>query len=169
MKYLITSLFLFLFILPAAAQEKTELPKDAISTYFSEFVDDPNFDAVYVSGKIFELFNDSKINIDDLDDEETKAILDVVRDVQGIRILHTDRGAQRLYEMAKKRIPTNNYELLFKVRTQDGDNIEAFIQDENAVISELFMLIGGPDTFVLLSFVGSIDLTKIAALQEVLD
>lgn len=165
MKYLF-ALLLMLFMAPAFAQS---LPKDAISTYFSEYVDDQDFNVVYVSGKIFQLVKDANLDLDELDEEEVEAILKVVKDIQGIRILHTDVNAMAHWKSAKKRIPTDKYELLFKIRTKDGDNVEAFIQDESAVISELFLLIGAVDNFAMLSFVGNIDLTKLADLQRAIE
>jgi hypothetical protein len=164
MKFLLPLLFLLPFA-PATAQK---LPTDAISNYFSEYVDDPDFTVVYVSGKVFELFKDSNLDLDELDEKEVAAVLQVVKDIKGIRVLHTGRNATARWKEAKKRIPTDRYELLFKVRTADGDNVEAFIQDEAAVISELFLLIGAADTFAMLSFVGNVDLTKLANLQRVL-
>lgn len=166
MKYLIALLFC-LYLAPASAQKN--MPQDAISTYFSEYVDDEDFTVVYVSGKIFQLVKDAKLDLDDLDEKEVEAVLKVVRDIQGIRILHTDVNAMARWKEAKKRIPTDRYELLFKVRTTDGDNIEAFIQDDKAVISELFLLIGAADNFAMLSFVGDIDLTKISDLQRAIE
>lgn len=165
MKYLF-SLLLCLYLVPASAQK---LPQDAISTYFSEYVDDQDFTVVYVSGKVFQLFKDAQLDLEDLDEEEVEAVLKVVQDIQGIRVLHTDENAMAHWKEAKNRIPTDKYELLFKVRTKDGDNVEAFIQDEEAVISELFMLIGAGDNFAMLSFVGSIDLTKLSDLQRAIE
>lgn len=166
MKYYVTLLLCLLYLAPASAQK---IPQDAISTYFAEYVDDERFTAVYVSGKVFQLFKDADLDLDDLDDEELEAVLQVVKDIQGIRVLHTDENVKELYAEAKRRIPTGQYELLFKVRTKEGDNVEAFIQDENAVISELFLLVGADDDFAMLSFIGNIDLTKLAGLQKALE
>ncbi|MCP9236899.1 DUF4252 domain-containing protein [Lewinella sp. JB7] len=166
MKYLILALFV-LSLAPASAQKNE--PLDAISNYFSEYVDDQRFTAVYVSGKMFELFNDAKIDLDEIDEEELRAILEVVRDVRGIRVLHTDVTPLDFYRSAKGRINTDTYELLFKVRTRDGQNVEAFIQNEKAMINELFLLVGANDTFAMLSFVGDIDLSKLSQLQRALD
>jgi hypothetical protein len=165
MKYLI-ALLLCLYLAPATAQK---MPKDAISTYFSEYVDDEDFTVVYISGKIFQLVKDANLELEDMEEEEVEAILKVVRDIQGIRILHTDENVMSHWKAAKDRIPTDKYELLFKVRTKDGDNVEAFIQDEKAVISELFMLIGAADNFAMFSFVGNIDLTKLSDLQRAIE
>ncbi|CAH0998754.1 hypothetical protein LEM8419_00102 [Neolewinella maritima] len=166
MRYL-TTLLLLLYLAPAAAQNA--LPLDAISNYFSEYVDDERFTAVYVSGKMFELFEDAKIDLDEIDEDEVRAILEVVRDIKGIRVLNTDVTPLKFYEEAKGRIRTDTYELLFKVRTQDGQNVEAFIQNDRAIVNELFLLVGTRDTFAMLSFVGNIDLSKLSELQQALD
>lgn len=166
MKYIFSCLLCCLFLAPATAQK---LPQDAISSFFSEYVDNEDFTVVYVSGKVFSLFQDLDLELDDIDDKEVAAILDVVQDIQGIRVLHTEKNVAARYAEARKRIPTSSYELLFKVRTAEGDNVEAFIQDDNSVVSELFMVIGSGDTFALLSFVGAIDLTKIGDLQRALN
>ncbi|MGB3801462.1 MAG: DUF4252 domain-containing protein [Lewinella sp.] len=166
MKYLLTFLLLAL-VVPASAQKLQQL--DAISTYFSEYVDDERFTAVYVSGKMFELFKDADLDLEEMDEKEIAAIRNVVQDIQGIRVLHTDITPDRFYQEAKNRISTDAYELLFKVRTQDGQNVEAFIQDENAVVNELFLLVGADDTFAMLSFVGKIDISKLGELQRALE
>jgi hypothetical protein len=166
MKYIFLSLLFVLFTAPAAAQK---VPTDAISNYFSEYVDDPDFSVVFISGKIFELFRDANLDIPDLEDKEVEAVLEVVKDIQGIRILHTDVNAMARWKDAKKRIPTDRYDLLFKVRTKDGDNVEVFIADDDAVISELFLLIGAADNFGMLSFMGTVDLTKLSDLQRAIE
>ena len=163
MRYLITSLFLLLF---APALPAQSLPLDGISNYFSEYVDDERFTAVYVSGKMFELLDDAKIELDEIDDEELAAILEVVRDVRGIRVLHTDVTPLKFYDEANARINTDAYDLLFSVRTKDGQHVEAFVQNDKAVVSELFMLVGADSSFAMLSFVGNIDLSKLSALQN---
>ena len=173
MRYLIILILLVIAVRPVAAQSPaappTRTPLDAISNYFSEYVDDERFTAVYVSGKMFELFNDAKIDLEEIDDEELAAIMEVVRDVKGIRVLHTDITPQRFYDQANARISTDAYELLFKVRTQDGEQVEAFIQNEEAIVNELFMLVGTDTSFAMLSFIGNIDLSKLAGLQRALD
>lgn len=169
MRFLLLPLFLFLAPAALSAQPGSAAKLDAISNYFSEYVDDTTFTAVYISGKLFELLGDSNLDVEDLDDEELKAVLNVVRDVRGIRLLHTNRNALTYYDRAKARIPTDDYELLFKIRTQDGSNVEGFIQDENAAITELFMLIGSRENFTMLSFIGNIDLSKLGELQRALE
>ncbi len=63
-------ILLLLLILPLTSAFGQKLPQDAISTYFSEYVDDPDFSVVYVSGKVFGLFKDANLDLNKLDEEE---------------------------------------------------------------------------------------------------
>ena len=167
MHYLISLLFLLLLSAPASAQD--ELPLDAISNYFSEYMDDDRFTVVYVSGKMMEFFEDGDLEVDGVNDNDMEALLETVRELKGIRILSTDETPRTFYEDAVKRIDTRAYELLFRVRTKDGNNVEAFVQPKGAPARELLLLVGAEKNFTLLSFVGNIDLEKLGQLRQALN
>ncbi|WP_420458240.1 DUF4252 domain-containing protein [Neolewinella sp.] len=166
MKYLSVLLFLFL-VAPAAAQN--EVPLDAISNYFSEYVDDERFTVVYVSGKMMEFFDDGDLEINELDDEKTAALLQTVRELRGLRVLSTDETPLVFYEDARKRIDTRAYELLFRLRTKEGNKVEAFVQPKGAPARELLLLVGAEKNFTLVSFVGNIDLERLGELRQALE
>ncbi len=69
---------------------------NAISKYFEQYVDDERFTSVFISPKMFQMF--SKLEIDDVDDKETEIILDVVKDLRGLRILTTEIDAKAFYK-----------------------------------------------------------------------
>ena len=169
MKAMLLSILLFFTFSPASFSQHGDVDRDGITTYFSRYVDSGDFDVVYISGKVFDLINDAELDLEGMEEEEVAAILNVVQDVRGIRILHTDENTMRYHAEAKKTISTDAYDLLFEVRTRDGDHVEAFMRGNDATISELFMLIGGKDTFAMISFVGRIDLSKIGDLQKAMD
>ena len=52
------------------------------------------------------------------------------------------------------------------MRDKDGDNVEFLIKESNNVIQELLLLSGGKEEFVLLSFMGNLDLNKITRLAK---
>ncbi len=165
MKYLT---FFFVLILSAGLSTPTQAQADAISKYFSKYMDDERFTVVYISGKMFEMFN--KMDID-LNDDEAEAILSVVKDMKGLRILTTEEGGQKFYDEALSIINKNEYEVLMTVREGKKENVQFLIKESgDNVIDELLLLIGGEDEeFVLMSFVGKIDLNEVSKLQKAFD
>ena len=137
---------------------------DAISRYFSKYVDDERFTVVYVSGKLFRMFQSMEL---DLDDEEVDAILEVVEDMQGLRLLVTEENPMGFFKEATNTIQTKEYETLMTVRSAEGENVHFMVKDDNnEVVRELLLLVGAEDNFVLMSFVGLINLNKISDLQK---
>jgi hypothetical protein len=136
---------------------------DAIDNFFQSYQDDENFTMVYVSPRMFQMV--SKV-MEGQDDEEIK---DLVKDIKGLKILTTEVNPMQYYNQAIKKIPTNQYEILMTVRDK-GSNVKFLTKETSKdVISELLLLVGGEDSFVLMSFVGELDLNKIAKLAKKLD
>jgi hypothetical protein len=157
MKSLILSFFVIISTSVASfAQE------DAIMKYFSKYVDDQRFSAVYISPKMFNMV--SKIEIDEMEPE----VQEVIRSMKGLRILHTEQNALQYYNEAIKTINTNDYELLLTAR-DNGENVRFMVKDKGDIVEELLMIVGGEKNFALLSFMGNIDLKKIGKLAKALD
>lgn len=140
---------------------------DAISTYFDQYLDDDNFTVVYVSGKMFDMI--AKVDIDELQEEEAQAIMDVAKDIKGLRVLVTDVNPKQYYKEARRLVKGDDgYEVLLTVRDK-GDNVNFWIKESNNIIEELFLLVGSDDEFVLVSFLGRLDLNKIAKLADTIE
>ena len=88
--------------------------------YFSKYVDDERFSAVYISPKMFGMV--AKIEIEDMEPE----VQEVIRSMKGLRILHTEQNALQFYNEALKSISTNEYELLLTAR-DNGESYRALI------------------------------------------
>mgnify|MGYP006131871029 CR=1 FL=1 len=158
MKYLFSTIIILLLAVSVHAQN------DAISKYFDEYLDDDNFTVVYVSGKMFDMI--AKVDIDELEDEEAQIIIDVAKDIKGLRVLVTDVDPKQYYKQARKLVKSNDgYEVLLTVRDK-GDNVNFWIKEKNNIIEELFLLVGSEDEFVMVSFLGTLDLNKIAQLAD---
>lgn len=158
MKYLFSIITVLFLAISVQAQN------DAIAKYFDRYLDDENFTVVYVSGKMFSMI--SKIDVEELRDEEAQAIMDVAKDIKGLRVLVTEENPKQYYKEARKLINTDDgYEVLLTVRDK-GDNVNFWIKETDNVIEELFLLVGGEDEFVLVSFLGKLDLNKIAQLAD---
>lgn len=139
---------------------------DAINKYFDQYLEDENFGMVYISPKMFALI--SKLDIDDLADEDATIVVEVLKELNGLRFLSTEKNAYQHYKDALSVIPTPEYELLLTFR-DDGENVRFWMKEEGEKISELLLMIGSQKEFMLISFVGNIDLLKISRLAKVLD
>ncbi|MBR9921318.1 MAG: DUF4252 domain-containing protein [Bacteroidetes bacterium] len=139
---------------------------DAISKYFNKYVEDERFTVVYISGKMFDMFGKMEL---DLEDQEVAALKEVVKDLEGLRILVAEENVEGLFDEAINTIQTKDYELLMQVRSADGENVQFLVKDSGDMINELLLLVGGTEEFVLMSFVGQIDLSKIGKLAEAFD
>ncbi len=139
---------------------------DAISEYFDKYLEDERFTVVYVSGKMFSMI--SKLDSDDEDYDDFK---EVTEKLKGLRILISDEDAYELYREAKSKINTKSeYELLMTVRTKKGNRVEFVVKETGNKIDELLLISGGKaHDFVLMSFVGDIDLDKISKLSDAIE
>ncbi len=135
--------------------------QDAIEKYFEKYMNDENFTVVYISPKMFQMV--SKIAPEDMDAD----VKDVIKNLKGLRILTTEYNTKAFYTEAKSKINTKEYEVLMTVR-DDGTNVEFLVKETGDIINELLLLVGG-DEFVMMSFVGNIDLKKIAKLSKDMD
>ncbi len=138
--------------------------QDAITKYFDQYRDDDRFTMVSINKKMFEL-------IANIAEEEVDAeLLEMLNEMQGLKILTTQDSPQSFYKEAINKINTNDYEELMTVRDKD-QNIRFMVKDQNGgkIVNELLLLVGGEEEFVLLSFVGKIYLNKIAQLAKNMD
>ncbi len=138
---------------------------DAIQRYFEKYMDDPRFDMVYISPKMFNMVSKIELEGDDAD----RDIMDIIKDLKGLRVLSYDGPeAPTYYKEAKDKINLNEYSELITAR--DGDeNVNIRVKDNGDIVSELLLLVGGSNDFALISFVGNIDLKKIGKLGKVLN
>jgi hypothetical protein len=155
------SLFLSLLTL-LITSVSVSAQEDAITKYFSKYIDDTTFTSVYISPKMFNMV--SKVEIKDMDPE----VQQVIASMKGMRILHTEKNATKYYQEALKAISTNEYEVLLTARDK-GENVRFMVKESGDIIQELLMIVGGDADFAMISFIGNIDLKKIGKLAEALD
>lgn len=136
---------------------------DAIDRFFETYQDNEEFTMVYVSPKMFEMF--ATVAGDELDAE----LKGLVKDLKGLKVLKTETNSLEIYKDAVKKIPTNEYELLMTAR-DDGQNIKILTKTKGKdVIEELLLLVGGNEEFILVSFVGNINLNDLAKIAGKMD
>jgi CII-binding regulator of phage lambda lysogenization HflD len=136
--------------------------QDAISKFFSKYQNDENFSQVTISSKMFNLF--TNMEVEDKDDQE---VLDAISKLKGLRILTKEdtRDSRALYKEAMGMIPVKEYEELMTVRDKDKD-MKFFIKEAGGKISELVMIMGGNEEFMVMSLFGEIDLKQVSKIGK---
>ncbi len=138
---------------------------NAISKFFSKYQNDESFSQVTVSSKMFGLFTNM-----DVEKPEDKEVLDAISKIKGLRILgkQQTRDSRALYKEAMSMIPQKEYEELLTVRDKDKD-MKFFIKESGGKISELVMVMGGNEEFMVLSIFGEIDLKQVSKIGRRMD
>lgn len=138
---------------------------DAIQRYFEKYMNDPKFDMVYISPKMFEMVSKIDLEGDNVDPE----VKDIIKDLKGLRILSYDGPeGEEYYKEALSKINLNEYSELLTAR--DGkENVNIRVKDNGDIVNELLLIVGGDDEFVLISFSGNIDLKKVGKLGSILN
>ncbi len=107
--------------------------------------------------------------IDNLDMEkpEDKELVSMISKIKGLRILAKEgaRNSRELFAEALASIPQKEFEELMTVRDKDKD-MKFFIKESGGKISELVMIAGGNEEFMVLSLFGEIDLKQISKISK---
>jgi len=139
--------------------------QDAISKFFSKYQNDESFSQVTVSSKMFALFTNMEAET-----AEDKEVLDAISKLKGLRILSKEdaRNARTLYKEAFTLVPAKEYEELMSMRDKDKD-MKFLIKESGGKISELLMIMGGNEQFMVMSLFGEIDLKQVSRIGKKMD
>lgn len=139
--------------------------QDAISKFFTKYQSDESFTQVTISGKMFSLFTNMEA-----DTPEDKEVLEAISKLKGLRILgkQNTSDARTLYKEAFALIPAKEFEELMSVRDKDKD-MKFYIKESGGKISELLMIAGGVNDFMVLSLFGEIDLKQVSRIGKKMD
>lgn len=133
-----------------------------INKYFNEFQDNENFTKVSVSQKMFSMFTDIEPG-----SQDEKDFLEAVSKLKGLKVLVADSipDAMKLYKKAVSDVDKAGYEELMSVKDAK-QNLKFSIKEKNDKISELLMVAGGKNNFIMLSLYGEIDLKNISKIAQ---
>lgn len=158
MKKILITLILLLTAVSLHAQN------DAISRFFSQYMDDERFSSVYISGKMFNLF--AKIS----DDKDEKVMRETISKLGGLRILSSDKvNGVKMFEEVSKNLTTKGFEELMFIKEGGKPEMQFLVKEADGKINELLMLSGSGNEFFMLSLIGDIDLNQISKLSKSMD
>jgi hypothetical protein len=106
----------------------------------------------------------------DLKNEDWNGLQNVVKNIGSLRILAADSIAEgpSLYKEAKSLINADDFEALLTVR-DGGTNVRVWVKSEDALVTDLILLVGAPDAFVLACFTGNLELGNLSELAKLFE
>ncbi len=99
--------------------------------------------------------------------EDEKAMISAISKIKGLKILKKDdaRNSRELYKEALSMVPAGQFEELMTVRDKDKD-MKFFTKESGGKISELVMVLGGNEEFLVMSLFGEIDLKEMGKIGK---
>lgn len=133
-----------------------------INKYFNKYSDNENFTKVTINQKMFSLF----ANFEGGTQEETD-FMQAISKLEGLKILVADSitNSSEMFKKVAADINKAGYEELMSVTDAD-ENVKFSIKEKDGVVTELVMLVGGNEEFVLMSLYGVINLRDVSKIAS---
>lgn len=131
--------------------------QDIVADFLKKQTNPNVFTQVNISAKMFQL-------VADITDSETEGI---IQDLTGMRILTVDQESEACFNQAKQLLEkqTSEYETLMNIK-EEQEEVWMYIREVKGQIAELVILVGDGGEFVLMNFMGKIDLKKMSRLTK---
>lgn len=153
--------YLFLaamFLLASVASAQQE----PLNNFIEKYKRDQGFTFVYLSKDLLEVVAESKVEMKDW-----QKLHNVVKNIGSLRILASSDNtkAPALYKEALNLVPTDEMDILVTVR--DGlDRVYVWSKDDGKAVTDLILLVGTTDDFVLVCFAGALELGNVSELAR---
>lgn len=137
----------------------------ALQDFIDKYKNEAPFSYAFLSKDMFDVA--MKQNVEDSD---WKKLHNVVRNIGSLSILVADsiETGAALYKEALSAVPVDDFDPLLTV--QDGkDRVRIWVREEEAVLSDLVLLVGTTDEFVLVCFSGNLELNNLTELLGLFD
>lgn len=155
MKKLILVTVLILISITLMAQNKV------VDKLFEKYADQEGYTSVVITKHMFNLFS----NIETEEDDE---YMNMIKNLKNIRILSGPDIADaevNFYDEIISKLPEKEYEELMVIH-DSGQDTKFLIKEENDIVSELLMVVGGRGDNILISITGNIDLKTVSKLSK---
>lgn len=138
---------------------------DALNGFIEQHKNDKAFTYAFLSKDLFEVA--TQLNVENKD---WKKLHNVVKNIGSLSILTADSifNALTLYREVRNIIPEEEFDELLTVR--DGqENVRIWVKEADAVVTDLVLLVGSPEEFVLICFAGNLELGNISELVQLFE
>lgn len=156
---------IILLIIVALLPQFAIAQSDPVSSFFDKYEDSEGFTTVHISGRMFKMFMSKEAP------KEDETVKSVLSNLDGIRILafgddgDAPKSGKYYYNQLMDNLPSRQYEELMIIK-EEREKIKFMVREERGEVRELLMVVGGDDTFVLISLNGIIDLDKISEIAN---
>ncbi len=133
---------------------------------FEKFTDMNGVTSVYISKNMMSLFPKDSNQYGGVD------VSNFIGKLNSILILTSEnkKVSQEMLSLANSRIKENNYELLMRVKSDDGELVNFFMKGKPDNIQELIMIVDGNDEeSVIMQFLGNFKLQDVQEMTRNLD
>lgn len=157
-----------LFLLFAATMLTTGLAygqNDALNRFMEKHKSDPTVTYAYLTKDLFEVVSEAGIA-----DKDWKKLHNVIKNIGSLSILAADsiHTGLQLYREARALVPAVEFDELLTVR-DDQTKVDIWAKSEEDVVTDLILLVGTPEEFVLVCFAGNLELGNISELHRLFD
>lgn len=138
---------------------------EGLNQFFLKYQDKAGFTHAYLSKDLFEVMMKTTV-----EDKDWKKLHQVVQNIGQLKILAAENTANGIsyYKEALSQVPVESFDEILSV--QDGnDRVRFWIKSNEKSITDLILLVGASDDFVLVSFNGEIALNKMSELIQLFD
>ena len=133
---------------------------------FDKFTDMDGVTSVYISKNMMSLFPKDSNQYGGVD------VSNFIGKLNSILILTSEnkKVSQEMLSLANSRIKENNYELLMRVKSDDGELVNFFMKGKPDNIQELIMIVDGNDEeSVIMQFLGNFKLQDVQEMTRNFD
>ena len=133
-----------------------------VSSYIDKYAESDDFTTVTINQKMFEMLATVASGDESMDPD----VKEMITNLEELRILTSKSGIAGHFAEANKLVEADGFEELMNMK-EKGSTARFMVKDSDGgnIVDELVLLVSG-DEFVLLDFVGQIDLTKVAKLSK---
>lgn len=156
--FLLPAIFLLIAISAFAQNEN-------LNDFIEKHKSDHALTYAFLSKDLFDLVAETG-----LAEKDWKKLHNVIKNIGSLSILAGDsiENGLSLYREARDLVASGSFDELLTVRDAN-DKVHVWAKSEDDLITDLIVLVGSPDEFVLVCFAGALELGNIAELSRLFD
>lgn len=157
--------FFFLLLSFLCTGYTASAQNESLNNFIEKHKSDRAFTYAFLSKDLFEVATHTSIK-----GKEWNGLHNVVKNIGSLRILAADsiQNALPLYKEARAIVLAYEFDELLTVRDAH-ENVRIWVKAEEDLVTDLVLLVGSPDKFVLVCFAGNLELGNLSELAKLFE